>query len=458
MKIINVMNSCLQGFRNLIGIKQTILLFSILCAVSSFAQQKKWTLQESIAHALKHNISVKQSENSLLINEQDILAAKGQFLPSVSASTSQGLSLGTSLVAQGIFANRTSHSTSFGVSVSQSVFNGFRRLNLYKQSRLNQDISTLELARIKDDISLNVADAYITVLFNKENLETAKTQFDFSQKQLKQVKDLVDAGVQPKANIYDAEAILSRDAQQVTIAENNFNLALLMLSQLLQVPFNGFDVEIIEIDTPSEALLYKEITPVLNYALQNRNEIKIAEKNIEGAALNTEISKAGYLPSVSLGYGFGTNAFYSNLSNNEAAFLDQLNDNKGHSFNLSVGIPIFSRFQNKTSVAKSRIQEENSKLRLDQAKLDLESNIQRAYTNAQAAFKAFDAAKKSLASQELAFNNSKERFDIGNMTAFDLEQARVQFINAQSSLINAKYDFVFKAKVLDFYMGKSLTN
>ncbi len=443
---------------SIINMKNNLLVCLLLIIASSFAQQKKWTLQESVAHALEHNISVKQTENTLLINEQDIVAAKGQFLPSVSGSVSQGLSLGTSLVAQGIFANRTSHSTSLGLSVSQNVFSGFRTLNSYKQSKLNSERSQLELERLKDDISLNVVDAYLNILFNKENLETAKAQFDFSQKQLKQVQDLVDAGVQPKANIYDAEATLSRDAQQVTIAENNFNLALLTLSQLLQVPFNGFDVEMIDVNTPSEALLYKDATPILNYALQNRNEIKIAEKNIESAQLSTKISKSGYLPNVSLGYGFGTNAFYSNLANNEAAFLDQLNDNKGHSFNLNVGIPIFSRFQNKTAVAKSKIQEDNSKLRLQQAKLDLESNIQRAYTDAQAAFKAYDAAKKSLASQELAFNNSQERYNIGNMTAFDLEQARVQFINAQSSLINAKYDFVFKTKVLDFYMGKSLTN
>ena len=124
---------------------------------------------------------------------------------------------------------------------------------------------------------------------------------------------------------------------------------------------------------------------------------------------------------------------------------------------MNVNIPIFSRFQNKTAVAKSRIQQENSKLNLEQAKLDLESNIQRAFTDAQAAFKAYNAAKKSLASQEFVFNSSNERYTLGNITAFDLEQARVQFINAQSSLINAKFDFIFKTKVLDFYMGKPLT-
>jgi len=230
------------------------------------------------------------------------------------------------------------------------------------------------------------------------------------------------------------------------------------LSQLLQVPYNGFEVEFINIDTPSEALLYNNIQPILNYALENRNEIKVAEKNIENAELGTEISKSGFYPTVTAGYSYGTSAFFTNLSDDETSFFNQLNEQRAHNVRINISIPIFSRFQNKTAVAKSGIQEENSKLRLDQAKLDLESNIQRAYTDAQAALKAFVAAKRSLTSQELAFNNSKERYDIGSMTAFDLEQSRVQLINAESSLINAKYDFVFKTKFLDFYMGKSLTN
>ena len=217
--------------------------------------------------------------------------------------------------------------------------------NLYKQAQLNLETNELELNRIKDDISLNVANSYLNVLFNKERLETAKAQYEFSSKQLQQVKDLVDAGVQPRVNIYDAEANLSNDEQSVTVAENNYTLALLNLSQLLQVPFEGFNVEVIEIDTPSAALMYKDIKPILNYALENRNEIKVAEKNIENAELSTEISKSGFMPSVSASYGLGTNAFYTNLSSTEESFLNQLNDNKGHSFRLSVNIPIFSRFR-----------------------------------------------------------------------------------------------------------------
>jgi len=446
---------------NTFKMKNSFFIVALLLGISSFSQEKKWSLQECVNYALENNITIKQGENTLLTDEQNIVAAKGNFLPSVSASAGHNIGVGTQRIDIGntqVIVDRTSNSTSFGVGANQTIFNGFRLTNLYQQSKLNLETSKLELSKIKDDISLNVVNAYLNILFNKENLETAKAQYTFSEKQLEQVENLVEAGAQPRANIYDAEATLSADAQKVTLAENNVTLALLTLSQLLQVPFDGFNVQIITIDSPSEAILYSNVAPVLNFALQNRSEIKIAEKNIENAQLNTEISKSGYYPSVSLGLGFNTNAFYSNLVKNEEAFLDQLNNQKSQSLNLNINIPIFSRFQNKTAVAKSKIQEDNSKLNLEQAKLNLESNIQRAFTDAQAAFKAYEASKKSLTSQELAFNNSKERYNIGSMTSFELEQARIRLINAQASLINAKYDFVFKTKVLDFYMGKSLTN
>ena len=225
----------------------------------------------------------------------------------------------------------------------------------------------------------------------------------------------------------------------------------------MQLPYEGFNVEIIEVDSPSAALMYEDIGPILEYAYNNRYEIKVAEKNIEGAELNTEISKGGYLPNVSFSYGFGSNVFYTNLQDDEATFMNQLNDNKAHSFSLNIGIPIFSQFQNKTAVAKAKIQKENSKLDLEQAKLDLESNIQRAFTDAQAALKAYEASKKSVAAQKLSFENAQERYTLGSMNTFDLEQSRIQLINAQSRLINAKYDCVFKTKVLDFYLGKPIT-
>jgi len=437
--------------------KFKILAITLLIGIASFAQSKKWTLQECVTYALENNISVKQAQNSLLDDDQNLIAAKGNYLPSVSANMSHRLTVGNAELFTGQFVDRTSNSSNFGINVNQTVFNGFRNSYLFKQAQLGKEGNEIELNLTKDLISLNVANFYLNVLFNKENLETAKSQFEFSQKQLNQVQELVNAGVQPKANIYDAEATLANDEQSITIADNNYRLSLLSLSQALQLPFDGFDVEIIEIDDPAAEIMYSDIKPVLNYALENRNEIKGAELSIEAAELNTKLSKSSYLPTVTAGYGFGTNAFFTNLSSSEAPFLEQLNDQKSHSFSVNVSIPIFSRFQNKTNVAKSKIVEERNKLSLDQAKLDLESTIQRAFTDAQAALKSYQAAKKSLTAQELAFQNSQERYNIGAMNAFDLEQTRIRLINAEASLINAKYDFIFKTKILDFYIGKPIT-
>ena len=432
-------------------------LIIIITLITAFSYgQKKWTLLECVNHALENNITVLQQESRLLSNEQDIIAAKGNFYPALSANINQGLSLGNVELFQGQFVDRTANTTNIGLNVNQTVFNGFQNTNLYKQAQLNLETSQMELNRIKEDISLFVANAYLNVLFNKENLEIAKAQLVFSEKNLEQVKGLVDAGVQPVANIYDAEATLANDEQSVTVAENNYILALLNLSQLLQVPFNGFDVEIIEIDQPTAELMYNEVEPILESAYNRRYEIKVAELNIENSKLNTELSKGGYLPRVTFGYGFGSNAFFTNLTDTEEGFFQQLDDQKAHQFNVNVSIPIFSRFTNKTNVAKSRIQEDINKLSLEQARLDLESNVQQAFTDAQAAFKTFEAAKKSLSSQQLAFENSQERYNIGAMNAFDFEQARFRLVNAQSSLVNAKYDFVFKTKVLDFYLGKPI--
>ncbi|SEP73597.1 outer membrane protein [Hyunsoonleella jejuensis] len=438
--------------------KNRIFLGICLVSVLGFSQQKKWTLQECVNYALENNITVSQNENTILLNEQDLLEAKGQFLPSVNGNIRHNLSIGNRELFPGQFVDRTDNSTSIGVSANQTIFNGFRLTNLYKQSQLNLETSKLELNRIKDDISLNVVNTYLNVLFNRERLETAKAQYEFSKKQVDQVKELVDAGTQPQVNIYDAEATFSTDEQNLTIAENNFNLSLLTLSQLLQLPFENFDIEIVEINSPSEALLYNNVNPIIDYAFENRVEIKVAEKRIENAELGTEISKSGYYPSLTFNYGFGSNAFFTNVLDNEQDLLAQLDNQKAHAFTLNLGIPIFSRYQNKTAVARARIQEENSKLGLERTKVDLESNIQRAYTDAQAAFKAFVAAEKSMKSQNLAFENAQNRYSIGVMNAFELEQSRVRFINAESALINAKYDFVFKTKVLDFYMGKPLTN
>ena len=430
-----------------------LFTFSILFTCSVFSQNNIWTLEECVQHALENNISILQAKNSLLSSEQDIISAKGNFLPAVSSNISGGASLGNIEVFPGEFRDREFYSTSLGVGFSQSVFNGFRNINLLNQSKLSLERNQYELEKLKDDISLNVANAYLNVLFNKENLELAKSQLKFSKFQVQQVTIMVESGSEPMSTLIETQATYSRDIQSLTIAENNQDLALLTLSQLLQLPYDDFDVEIIQIDTPSTNLMYDDIAPILNYAMENRNEIKVAERDIELARLGTKISKSAYLPNISMGYGFNASANFSNLTNDDQ-LLDQLNDNKGHSVNMNVSIPIFNRNQTKAQVKKSKIQEETTNLALDQIKINLESTIQRAFTDAKAALRAFEAAQLSLNSQALAFDNSKERFTLGAINSYDLEQSRIRLLNAESSSINAKYDFIFKTKVLDYYLGK----
>ena len=387
--------------------KIKIFKFCMLIASISFAQDKIWTLEECVDHALENNITILQAENSLLSSKQDIISAKGNFLPSINSNLSGGASLGNIEVFPGEFRDREFYSTSVGIGFSQSVFNGFRNINLLNQSKLNLERNQFELEKFKDDISLNVANTYLNVLFNKENLELAKLQVEFSELQVNQVKTLVEAGSEPNSTLIETQATYSRDIQNLTIAENNHDLALLTLAQLLQLPYENFDVKVIEIDTPSANLMYNDIAPILNYALQNRNEIKVAERDIELAKLGTKISKSAYLPNVSMGYGFNASANFSNLTVDDE-LLDQLNVNKGHSINMNISIPIFNSNQTKAQVKKSKIQEETTNLALEQAKINLESTIQRAFTDARAALKSYEAAQLSLQSQEVAFQNSQE--------------------------------------------------
>jgi outer membrane protein len=438
------------------NMKKSILILVLFIVSFSFAQNKQWTLQECVNYALENNISVRQAQLNAQTNEQNIKSAKGQFLPSVSASASHNVNVGSQEIYTNNFVDQTNHSTNLGVSVSQSIFNGFRNTLLHKQSMLNLESSNLELDRIRDDISLNVVNSYLNILFNIENLAVAQSQYAFSEKQLGQVKELVDAGVQPKGNLLDVEATLANDEQRVIAAENSLMLAKLTLSQLLQLPASTFEVKTVEVGTPSDQLLYENSTSVYDVAVTNRSEIKSAEKNIEISKISTDVSKSGYLPSLSATYSYGTGARYSSLTDTELGMFKQFENNLGHSLGLSLNIPIFSRFQNNTSVAKSKIQEEVAQLNLEQTKLTLQSNIERAFTDARAALKTYLASQKSLISQKLAFENAQERYNIGVMNSFDLDQARNRLVSAEASLINAKYDFVFKTKVLDFYAGKSL--
>lgn len=433
----------------------TILAFIFFISVN--AQDKKWTLQESVAYALDNNITIKQNKLNVEISQENVNSSKGNFLPNLNASTNGSLNFGSGF--DPVSQDRVTTSTyggSFGLNSGITVFNGYRNLNTYKQAQLGVEGSELDLEKIQDDISLFVVNTYLNVLFAKENLTVAKVQYEISTKQIENAKARFEAGVAPKGELLNAQSTAAADEQSLISFENTLNLALLDLAQLLQISPVGFDVETIEIASPTISLLYKNPNEVYQKALSNRPEIKRAELDIESADLSVAIAKASYMPSVSLGANVGTGYGYNLKNNSHIPFFTQLDDNLGYGLSFNVNIPIFNRNQTKSNVNRQLINYEISKFGLENQKLQLQQTIQKAFYDAKAAVKTYESAGKSLIAQKEAFKNAQESYNLGAMTQFDFDQVRSRFVNAEGAIIRAKYDYVFKTKVLKFYYGESI--
>jgi len=438
--------------------------FSIIIALIAFSfsgfSQKKWDLKEAVEHAIKNNISIKQQALNLESFKEDVVGAKGNFLPNLNASSGANLNFGSTIdpVSNGRISS-TSFSSSYSLRSGITVFNGFSLLNSYKNSQLNVLGSKLDLQIIKDDVSLNVINSYLNILFAKENLAVARVQAEISKKQIEVAKNQVEAGSKPKGELLNAQSAYANDLQTVVSLENTLNIALLGLAQLLQVDTNNFDVARIDVGAPSASLLFKSPDAVYKNAVANRPEILKAKIGIQQSKLNLEIAKSGFLPTVTASASAGTNfshRFTIFQGQRNDYFFKQLNDNFGYGVGLSLSIPIFNRYQNKVNVNKSKIGIERSELSLESAKLSIQQTIQRAFLDAKAALKSYEAAKLSLTAQQEAFKNAQQRYTFEAITSFEFDQVRNRLVNAESTLIRAKYDYVFKTKVLKFYNGESI--
>lgn len=443
---------------------KTKILFVVTVLISSVTfSQKKWTLKQCVDHALKNNITIKQNRLNIGVAEANVKNAKGNFLPDLNASTGGSLSFNpiTSLPA-GYSRTGTSSrfSGNFGLNSGITLYAGGRNKNSLKQAELDVQNSKLNLSIIENDISLNVVNSYLNVLFAKENLSVAKTQAAISKTQIERAQAQFDAGAIPKADLFNVQSTATNDAQSVVIQENNLNINLLRLAQLLQVPYEGFDVESIQVDAPSAALLYGSSNIVYEKALSFRPEIERAKLDIENSKIGVDIAKSAYLPTItasasagmSYGYGLGD-------SNNQLnyALLRQLNNSFNYGAGFNVSIPIFNGFKNDASVERAKIQQDISEVALENQKLQLQQTIEQAYLDAKLSAKTYEAAQASLEAQKEAFKNAQASLDYGAMTLFDFDQVRNRLVNAQGAMIRAKYDYVFRTKVLKFFFGESIT-
>lgn len=458
------------------ALKKTLSFIAVISFSLSTSAQKKWSLKDCVDHAMEQNISIKLAKLDIWSAEEDVVTARANFLPTLSASASQIYNFGSFIGQDGTRIKSDSRGNNFSLNTGVVLFNGFQNLNLYKQAQLGVQGSQLQLSILKDNISLNVVNAYLNVLFNKEALKISQEQLNVSQNQLEQTKDLVASGTRPLADLLEVKAAVAADNESLVNAQNNVDLSLLNLSQLLQLSPNGFDIEGVEISLYTASLIYNSTATIYDYALQNRSEIKSAELNIENADLAIDLARSAYYPTLSFGAGLGssyqhrqgasdTRTEYNVDPNNPGqiietivpyGFQEQIDNNLGYNIGFSLNIPIFNGFRNDANVYKAVINKEKATLALEQEKQNLNTNINQAYADAKAALKQFQASTISVESQQQAYTNAFDKFNLGAATAFEMEQVRSRLVNAQATLLNAKYNFVFKTKVLDFYMGKPL--
>lgn len=461
---------------------------AIFLSNSIIAQNKKWTIKECVDYALQHNISIKQADLDKQTAEVSKTDAIGSFLPTLSSNLSHSWNIGLNQnITTGLLENQTTQFTSTGLNSNIVIYNGLQNQYRLRKSNLSILAAKYQIDKMKDDVSLNVANAFLQILFNKENLKIQNEQKQNTEKQMNRTKELVDAGSVPKGDLLDIKATLASNVQAVIIAENTLLISKLSLAQLLQLPdFQNFDIEdraYSILDSPT-----MELSPaaILAKAKEQRVELKIAKANLEIAQKDVKIAKGAYQPSLIGFYSLNTRASNAqtfqgvmpNITNPNSAIgfvegtnqvvlqpnftpvlggpnsiFNQFSDNKGHSFGFQLNIPILNGLSAKNNVIKSKISLERSQVAYSQQVLDLERNVFTAFTDAKGALNTYESAISALEARTEAFNYAKEKFNVGIMNTFDLNQAQTLFVNAQSELLRTKYDYIFKVKVVEFYFG-----
>lgn len=460
----------------------------MLVGVQLSAQEKKWTLRECIDYAIKNNISVQTSEldiKNAAINKKDAL---GAFLPTVNANASHSWNIGLNQnITTGLLQNQTTQFTSAGLNVGVDIYNGLKNQLQLRKSNLAIIASQYQLAKMQEDIALNVANAFLQILFNKENLKVQQQQKEYNLSQLDKIKQLVDAGVVPKGDLLDIKATAASDTQKVLAAENALLISKLSLAQLLRLDeFKTFDIDENQIPELNEEILLQSSEAIAQKAKESRTELKIAQTNVELAKKDVSIARAAYQPTISGFYSFSTRAAYSDrvvgaipdpdnptsaigyvdgtnqlvLQPNYKPILgsplpvfDQFSNNKGQNFGVQLSVPIFNGFITRNNVERSKVALERAKLNLGQQELDVERNVFTAYTDANAARESFEAAKTTLEARQLSFGYAKDRYEVGLMNVFDFNQAQTSLVNAESEVLRTKYDYLFRLKILEFYFG-----
>lgn len=464
----------------------SVVLF--LCTLVLSAQMKEYTLEECVLIALENNISIKQSELDLESAEVDKSDAMGSFLPRVNAQSQHIWNNGLSQnITNGLIENLTTQFSSFGGNVGVTLFNGRQNINQLSRANLNLLARQYQLDDMKDDVSLFVANAYLQVMFNRELEQVQRYQLELAKQELQRTQLSIDAGILTPVEIYEIEANIATQEQAVIQAENAYRLSRINLAQLLLITdYENFDIAKEDMDIPFSEILTETPKAIYEKALTLRNDIKLGITNLEIAEKDIDLAKGAQMPTLTAFYNYNTRISYSDrfietgnfietpigiVQENGAvvvsqfpereitgpsSFSKQFGQNDGQSYGLSLNIPIFNGLAAKNNIKRRKLNLERIENQLEQTKLDLESTINQAYNNAKGAYKFYDASEKTLIARKQAFDIAKQRFEAGVMNSFDYVQARQRYQIAASDIVRAKFDYIFKLKVLEFYFGLEL--
>lgn len=437
-----------------------LVILVVLVRLDLSAETKQWSLRECCDYAVEHNISIKQQENQCRQEEIQLSTSKNSRLPDLSGSVSQNFSFGRGLTADNTYSNTNTSSTSFSLGTSVPIFTGFQIPNQIKLNQLNLEAATADLEKAKNDIRMQVAQAYVQILYDIEIADVAHRQISIDSAQVARLQAFVKNGKASEAELSQQRATLANSTLTATQADNNTRLALLALTQLLELPSpEGFNIVRPDLDDldnlarlenlPAPDAIYAE-------ALGIKPEILSQQLKLKGTEYSIKIAQAGNYPTLSLSGGLGTN-YYTTSGFKADGFGSQLKNNFSQYIGLNLNVPIFNRFQTRNSIRTARINQENQQLALDNTKKTLYQDIQKVYYNALNAKAKEQASKQAIATANDAFHLTQAKYENGKATITEFNESKNNYLKAESDLVQARYENIYQQALIAFYRGKDMS-
>lgn len=425
----------------------------LLAAATANAAQG-WTLDQCIEYAIENNIQVRQSDLNAQNNDVELNKAVSNRLPGVSASASQGWSFGRSITADNTYANTNTANTSFSIGADMTLFAGGRINGNIKMAELSLEAAKSDLERIKDDIRVQVAQAFIQIVYNRSILDVARNQVTIDSMQVERLTALAAIGKASSAEVASQNATLAQSRLSVTQAQNNLSLSILTLTQLLELPSpDGFDIVQPETDN-LELSIPDSPEAIYAQALDIKPAVKSEEIRLEQAGKNIQVARSGYLPSLSLSAGAGTN-YYSSSNLKSDAFGTQIKNNFGPHIGLNLNIPIFSRNSNRNNVRSAKLGQMNQQMQLDNVKKTLYKEIQQAYYNAVASKSRYESSELVQTSAQESFDLVQAKYEGGKASITEFNESKNRLVSAQADLLKYRYEYLFNTALLEFYRNSS---